>query len=137
MDIGIFSGAAGTLLSGDDLVADVIQVQVAGFSSYWITQMPWGPDALTSLAIAGRDVPEIELGTGVVPTWPRHSLAMAQQALTTASLIGDGRLSLGIGLAHKSVVEGQWVIPFRQTNPPCPRIPVDSGACTAQREDAV
>ena len=112
MDIGIFYGAAGTLLSGDDLVADVTQAQVAGFSSYWIPHMPWGPDALTSLAIAGREVPDIELGTGVVPTWPRHPLAMAQQALTTASLIGDGRLSLGIGLAHKPVVEGQWGIPF-------------------------
>ncbi|MFB0928280.1 MAG: LLM class F420-dependent oxidoreductase, partial [Acidimicrobiales bacterium] len=70
MDIGIFYGAAGTLLSGDDLVADVTQAQVAGFSSYWIPHMPWGPDALTSLAIARREVPDIELGTGVVPTWP-------------------------------------------------------------------
>ncbi len=114
MDIGIFYGAAGTLLSGDDLVDDVGQAKASGFSSYWIPQMPWGPDALTSLAIAGREVPDIELGTGVVPTWPRHPLAMAQQALTTAALIGDGRLSLGIGLAHKPVVEGQWGIPFEK-----------------------
>lgn len=114
MDIGIFYGAAGSLLTGDDLVDDVARAKASGFGSYWIPQMPWGPDALTSLAVAGREVPDIELGTGVVPTWPRHPLAMAQQALTTASLIGDGRLSLGIGLAHKPVVEGQWGIPFEK-----------------------
>jgi F420-dependent oxidoreductase-like protein len=55
----------------------------------------------------------IELGTAVVPTWPRHPLALAQQALTTSTMAG-GRLSLGVGLAHKSVVEGQWGYPFER-----------------------
>ncbi|MCP3911222.1 MAG: TIGR03564 family F420-dependent LLM class oxidoreductase [Actinomycetia bacterium] len=111
MNLGIFYGAAGTVLSGDDLVADVQAATDAGFGSYWVPHLPWGADALTSLAIAGREVPDIELGTAVVPTWPRHPLTLAQQALTTAALIGD-RLALGIGLAHKPVVEGMWGIPF-------------------------
>lgn len=112
MDLGIFFGAAGSLLSGDELSADIARAAEGGFSSYWIPHMPWGPDALTALAAAGREVPDIELGTAVVPTWPRHPLAMAQQALTTAAMIGPGRLSLGVGLAHKPVVEGQWGISF-------------------------
>jgi 5,10-methylenetetrahydromethanopterin reductase len=113
MRLGIFMGAAGRLLGGDELVADVKAAADAGFPSYWVPHMPWGPDALTSLAIAGREVPGIELGTAVVPTWTRHPLALAQQALTTSALV-DGRLSLGIGLAHKPVVEGQWGIPFEK-----------------------
>ena len=37
---------------------------------------------MTVLAIVGRKVPDIELGTAVVPTYPRHPVVMAQQALT-------------------------------------------------------
>ncbi|MCP5029735.1 MAG: TIGR03564 family F420-dependent LLM class oxidoreductase [Actinomycetia bacterium] len=111
MKLGIFFGAAGTMASGDDLVADVEAAAAAGFGSYWVPHLPWGADALTALAVAGREVPDIELGTAVVPTWPRHPLTLAQQALTTSALVGD-RLALGIGLAHKPVVEGMWGIPF-------------------------
>ncbi len=112
MRLGIFYGAAGRLLSGDELVADVRAAADAGFPSYWVPHLPRGADALTSLAIAGREVPGIELGTAVVPTYPRHPLALAQQALTTSALVGAGRLSLGIGLAHKPVVEGMWGYAF-------------------------
>jgi 5,10-methylenetetrahydromethanopterin reductase len=59
------------------------------------------------LAIAGRQVPGIELGTAVVPTYPRHPMMLAQQALTTQAACG-GRLTLGIGLSHKVVVENLW-----------------------------
>jgi F420-dependent oxidoreductase-like protein len=64
-------------------------------------------DALTLLAVAGREVPRIELGTAVVPTYPRHPSVLAGQALTTQAAIG-GRLLLGIGLSHQVVVEGMW-----------------------------
>ena len=113
MRLGIFFGAAGRVLGGDELVDDVRAAAAAGFPSYWVPHLPWGPDALTSLAIAGREVPEIELGTAVVPTWPRHPLALAQQALTVTAIVGD-RLSLGIGLAHAPVVEGMWGYRFER-----------------------
>jgi 5,10-methylenetetrahydromethanopterin reductase len=113
MRLGIFYGAAGRLLDGDALAADVQAAHDAGFPSYWLPHLPRGGDALTSLVIAGRAVPDIELGTAVVPTWPRHPLALAQQALTTNLAVG-GRLSLGIGLAHKPVVEGMWGTPFER-----------------------
>lgn len=44
------------------------------------------------------------LGTAVTPTYPRHPTALAQQALTTAAATNN-RLSLGIGLSHKVVIE--------------------------------
>src|SRR5207247_5341586 len=67
----------------------------------------FGFDALTMLAVAGREVADIELGTAVIPTYPRHPTALAGQALTTQVATG-GRLALGIGLSHQLVVEGMW-----------------------------
>src|SRR5262249_41108834 len=65
----------------------------------------------TVLSIVGREVPGIELGTAVVPTYPRHPWVLAQQALTVQAAT-DGRLALGIGLSHQIVVEGMWGISF-------------------------
>jgi len=72
-----------------------------GFSSYWLAEHPTGGfDALTVLAAVGQRVPGIELGTAIVPTFPRHPVVLAGQALTTAGVI-DHRLTLGIGLSHE------------------------------------
>lgn len=81
-----------------------------GFPSYWIPQI-FGMDALTGIAVVASKVPDIRVGTAVIPTYPRHPMMLAQQALTTQSAIG-GRLELGIGLSHQPVVEGMWGIPF-------------------------
>ena len=81
-----------------------------GFPSYWTPQI-FGMDALTGIAVAGRSVPGITVGTSVIPTYPRHPMMLAQQALTTQAAIG-GRLALGIGLSHQPVVEGMWGISF-------------------------
>lgn len=105
MRIGIFSGSTndGTL---DQLVAEATDVEAQGFHSFWVSQI-FGHDALTVLAVIGREVPRIELGTGVVPTYPRHPMMLAQQALTVNAAAG-GRLALGIGLSHQIVVENMW-----------------------------
>ena len=111
MQLGIFYGAAGRTLIGDALAADVSSARDAGFASYWVPHLPTGPDALTNLALAGHAIPEIELGTAVVPMWSRHPLALAQQALTTNHLLA-GRLSLAVGLSHQRIVETAWGIRF-------------------------
>lgn len=77
-----------------------------GFASAWMANI-FGLEALTALAVAGQAVSGIELGTAVVPTYPRHPAAMAQQALT-AALALEGRLALGIGLSHKIVIEDMY-----------------------------
>jgi 5,10-methylenetetrahydromethanopterin reductase len=81
-----------------------------GFASAWVSNI-FGLDALTALAVAGSQVPGIELGTAVVPTYPRHPAVLAQQALTTATAVG-GRLTLGIGLSHKIVIEDMYGYSF-------------------------
>ena len=63
------------------------------------------------LAIVGREVPRIELATGVVPTYGRHPLTMAQQALTVQGASG-GRFTLGIGLSHQIVIENMFGLSF-------------------------
>lgn len=93
-----------------DFVSRVETVAAAGFSSAWAPQI-FGLDALTALAVAGSRVASIELGTAVVPTYPRHPSALAIQALTT-QLAAGGRLTLGIGLSHQVVVENMWGISF-------------------------
>jgi F420-dependent oxidoreductase-like protein len=85
------------------VVDGIRQAAMAGLHSAWLTEV-YGLDALTALTVAGRDVPGIELGTAVVPTFPRHPIVLAGQALTTQAAV-EGRLALGIGPSHRAVVE--------------------------------
>jgi 5,10-methylenetetrahydromethanopterin reductase len=80
------------------------QAAADGFSSYWLAEHPTGGlDALTVLAAVGQRVSGIELGTAIVPTFPRHPMVLAGQTLTTAGII-DHRLTLGIGLSHEPMM---------------------------------
>jgi F420-dependent oxidoreductase-like protein len=92
------------------MIDHAVEAEAAGFSSYWLAQLAV-PDALTVIATMGDRTSTIELGTAVIPTWPRHPLMLAAQALTVQEAIGN-RLALGIGLAHKSSVESTLKIPF-------------------------
>ena len=109
MRYGIFGGAVndGTL---DDVVDEAASAERDGFASYWAPNI-FGLDALTALAVAATKVPRIELGTSVVPTFPRHPHAMAQQAHTVAAASG-GRFTLGIGLSHKVVIENMFGLSY-------------------------
>jgi F420-dependent oxidoreductase-like protein len=109
MRIGIFMGDSGSG-SVDDVVGAAGRAADEGFSSYWLPQI-FGVDALTTLAVVGREVPGIELGTAVVPTYPRHPMMLAGQALTTQAASG-GRLVLGIGLSHQFVIENMFGYSF-------------------------
>ena len=82
-----------------------------GFTSAWMANI-FGLEALTSLAVAGSQVPGIEVGTAVVPTYPRHPAVLAQQAMTAALALGPGRLTLGIGLSHQIVIESMYGYSF-------------------------
>lgn len=71
-----------------------------GFTSFWLGEhVTGGIDAVTALAMVGLAVPDIELGTAVVPTYPRHPMVLASQVLTASSAL-RGRFTLGIGLSH-------------------------------------
>src|SRR5450755_912901 len=93
-----------------ELTDQVRQAADDGFASAWMSNI-FGADALTAQAVAGSGVPGIELGTAVVPTYPRHPAALAQQALTVAAAT-DGRLALGVGTSHQIVIESMFGYDF-------------------------
>ena len=109
MRYGVFSGTVNDG-SVDDVVAEARQAEADGFDSFWASQI-FGNDTLTALAVVAREVPRIELGTSVVPTFPRHPMMLAQQALTVNAISG-GRLCLGIGLSHQIVIESMLGMSF-------------------------
>jgi F420-dependent oxidoreductase-like protein len=113
MRIGLHLSASGrTPNSIDELVAEAAAVEAAGLTAMWMPQL-FDIDALTALAVIGREVGRIDLGTSVVPTYPRHPLMLAGQALTTQAATGN-RLTLGIGLSHQMVIEGVFGYSFER-----------------------
>lgn len=96
----------------DRAVDQVVDAEARGFHAAWMPQIA-GFDAMTVLALAATKTERIRLGTSVVPTWPRHPVAIAQQALTVSQL-SDGRFDLGIGTSHVPVIEGSYGIPFER-----------------------
>ena len=113
MRIGLFPASVpGQLKPLDDVIGQVVKAEDDGFDSFWTPHnSSSGFDALTMLALAGRQTSRIELGTAVVPTYPRHPTALAQQALT-AQAASNGRLALGIGPSHQPMVEDSWGLSF-------------------------
>jgi 5,10-methylenetetrahydromethanopterin reductase len=93
----------------DELVSRAREAAGAGLA-FWLPQTA-DVDALTVLAVVGREVPGLEVGTAVVPTFPRHPLVLASQALTVQAATA-GRLTLGIGLSHQVVIEGAFGYSF-------------------------
>lgn len=87
----------------DGVVKAAQQAEAAGFDDLWMANI-FGYDAISTLAVVGRETARIGLGTAVTPTYPRHPTAIAQQAIT-AGAASKGRFTLGIGLSHKVVIE--------------------------------
>jgi F420-dependent oxidoreductase-like protein len=111
MRIGIYRGDA---MPGpiDVLIDAAREAAGAGFASFWLAEA-MGMDSLTAAALIGREVPGIELGIAVVPTFPRHPVVMAQQALTIQAISG-GRFVLGIGVSHAPLMEWRYGYPFER-----------------------
>lgn len=93
------------------LIEDGTRAESAGFTSFWMPQVPGYLDAMTAVTLLGQATERIELGTAVVPIQTRHPMIMAQQALTTQVACG-GRFTLGIGPSHHWIVNGQLGLPY-------------------------
>jgi alkanesulfonate monooxygenase SsuD/methylene tetrahydromethanopterin reductase-like flavin-dependent oxidoreductase (luciferase family) len=90
------------LLPRDDLpraIGLARQADQLGYDSLWVTHGS-GRDSFLVLSAYGQATRRAGLGTGVVPIYPRHPVAMAQEAATLAELSG-GRFRLGIGVSHR------------------------------------
>lgn len=94
----------------DEYVQVAVDAESDGFHGCWYVQV-FGADVMTVIALAGQRTSRIQLGTSVAPTYPRHPVVMAQQALTTQAAT-NGRFHLGLGLSHAPVVEGMWGLSY-------------------------
>jgi F420-dependent oxidoreductase-like protein len=93
------------------LVDAIVEAEAVGVPQLWMTQNPVSNDSLTIFAAALGRTSRIRLGTSIVPTYPRHPLALAQQAATVAAL-GPGRLRLGVGPSHRPTIERTYGLPM-------------------------
>lgn len=80
-----------------------------GYDSAYCTHIA-GRDSLTVLTAYALATDRIRVGTGVIPIYTRTPASMAQVAATIADLSGE-RLTLGLGVSHRPLVES-W---FGQT----------------------
>jgi F420-dependent oxidoreductase-like protein len=100
----------GLVVRGPDAaaaVAGIVAAEAAGVRQVWMTQGATAADTLVTFAAAAMRTSTVRLGTAIVPTYPRHPLALALQALAVADL-APGRLRLGIGGSHRSTIEGAY-----------------------------
>lgn len=88
------------------LIADAAAAERDGFTSVWVPQIPGDFDAFTAIALMGQATERIELGTAVVPIQTCHPIAMAQEVLSVQAVC-EGRFTLGLGVSHDWVIEGQ------------------------------
>jgi len=81
----------------------IVAAEAAGIRQIWMNQAYL--DTLTIFAV--------RVGTAIVQTYPRHPLALAQKVLVLND-IAPGRLRLGIGPSHSSIIEGMFGLPQRK-----------------------
>jgi F420-dependent oxidoreductase-like protein len=109
MDIGITVGEVRGPATLEEITAQVRAAAEAGFDTARSAQA-LGWDALTTLAVAGRQAAGIGLGTAVVPVPQRHPLMLASQALSVQAATGN-RLTLGIGAGIAKMVRDMFGLP--------------------------
>jgi probable F420-dependent oxidoreductase len=74
-----------------------------GYEAVYVTHIA-GRESLTVLTAYALATSSIRVGTGVVPIYTRTPATMAQTAATIDELSG-GRMTLGLGVSHRPVVE--------------------------------
>ena len=100
-------GLAVARLDAATLVKTMVAAEEAGVRQFWSTQSPLQADTLTIFAAAAVQTSTIRFGSAIIPTYPRHPLTMAAQALALNEL-APGRLRLGLGSSHRPVIEGVY-----------------------------
>jgi probable F420-dependent oxidoreductase len=100
--------ATGCFISTERSLGEAIErVRLAeslGYEAVYLAHIA-GRESLTVLTAYALATSSIRVGTGVVPIYTRTPATMAQTAATIDEL-SDGRLTLGLGVSHRPVVEG-------------------------------
>jgi 5,10-methylenetetrahydromethanopterin reductase len=95
-------------------VEELVRLESLGVSRVWLPHL-LGLDPMPVLAAAAARTSVIKFGTAVTPTWPRHPLALMQEALAVHA-VSDGRFTLGVGLSDVATIKDthglQWHDPI-------------------------
>src|SRR5262249_50477980 len=94
----------GVQVVGEDapgLLAAACEAEAIGVPAVWAISNP--VDSLTLFAAAAARTERVLMGTAVVRTWPRHPVAMAEQAAVIGGL-APGRFRLGVGPSSASAM---------------------------------
>jgi F420-dependent oxidoreductase-like protein len=97
------TGRVGILINAFNAAEAVERIRTAealGIPNAWMTTGGASADALTVFAGAATVTERIVMGSCIVPTWLRHPLVLAQQAIAIESLAPE-RFRLGIGPSHE------------------------------------
>ena len=95
-----------------EAVGQIERAEELGVDAAWLTTGGARPDGLTIFAAAAVKTSRILLGTSIVPTWPRHPIAVAQQVQVLHQL-SDGRFRLGMGPSHRDGMIHAFGVNFR------------------------
>src|SRR5437763_15511891 len=90
-------------------LALIVRAEEQGVPAVWSTVGGTNPDAVTLFAAAAATTSRIGLGTAIVPTYPRHPLALASQELVIDAL-APGRFRLELCTNHQPTMKGMFGI---------------------------
>jgi len=93
-------GIVATAQEASGALEQIQEAERLGIAAAWMTTGGTRADALTIFAAALARTERIVLGSCIVPTWPRHPVALAQQVRALEE-ISPGRFRLGIGPGHE------------------------------------
>lgn len=96
---------------GKSALEQIVAAEQAGVDVAWMTCGGVAPDPIAVFSAAALRTERVELGTCIIPTFPRHPLALAQAAMVVDSL-APGRLRLGVGPSHEPAIRGTWGLDF-------------------------
>lgn len=99
--------AGHTDLSFGEIVEHAVCAAKTGVDGLWLSQLPNQRDVCLLLASIAPHVPDVTIGTAVLPIYQSPPTVMAQAAMTLDEICG-GRLVLGLGRGHRLV--GEWML---------------------------
>lgn len=89
----------------------ILAADEAGVEMAWMICNQFAPDPLAVFAATVMRTERIGLGTAIMPIFPRHPLALAQEAAVIDAL-APGRLRLGVGPSHAPTVRDVYRLDF-------------------------
>jgi F420-dependent oxidoreductase-like protein len=95
------------------LIDGIVAAEQQGIQCAWLTSGGTAPDPLAVFSAAALKTERIAFGTSILPTFPRHPLALVQGVLVVDNL-APGRLRLGVGPSHQPTIEGTWGLSFER-----------------------